>query len=192
MEVALDNLGRDGGGTEAEFHANIRLDSRRKVRAGPDRSGQFADGDALSRRLKPLECAAEFVEHHRHLHPESHWLRVNAMASPDHRRELVFARPSCDHFAQCFDVGNEKVGRLDHLHRKAGIHDVTARQTKVQPAAGGRADVFSDICSEGENVMVECFFEFFAALHIEGRTRLHDLEIFSRHHAFLHERFTRE
>jgi len=38
----------------------------------------------------------------------------------------------------------------------------------MEPAAGGRADVFGDVRGESDDVVIERFLEFFAALDVEG------------------------
>ena len=115
--------------------------------------------------------------HQRHFQAEGGRLGVDAVAAADHRRELVFARLAGDDFAQGLDIGNENVRRLRHLHGEGGVDDIAAGQAEMQPAAGGRADVFGDVGGEGDDVVIEGLLQFLAAFDAEGGLGLHLGEI---------------
>ena len=93
--------------------------------------------------------------HQRHFQAEGRRLGVNAVAAADHRRELVLARLFGDDLAQRLDVRDQHVGGLRHLHGEGGVANVAAGQAEMEPAAGGRADVFGDVGGEGDDVVIE-------------------------------------
>src|SRR5436190_1107475 len=106
-----------------------------------------------------------------------------------------FRGPSLDAGAdqrKCAHEFNVDVGGLDHLYREGCINDITAGETKVKPAAGGRTDVFRHIGREGDDIVVERAFELFTAVQTQGGARLDLLEIFFGDQAIDGKGFTGE
>src|SRR5207249_3515063 len=113
----------------------------------------------------------------RQLEAEGGRFGVDAVAAANHGCELIFPGLGGDGFAEGADVFEEQASRLHHLDGEGGIHNVAAGQAKVEPAAGGRADVFGDVGREGDDVVVEDAFQFLAAFQAEGGAGLHLVEI---------------
>src|SRR5258705_5943506 len=158
------------------------------MRAGADRAGKLAHGNRFPRGLNPLESAAKLVIHQGEAPAESGRLGMNAMAAANHRRELMFPGLAGDNLPQSPDVFDEDVRRFQHLHGEGRVHDVAAGQAEVEPAAGRCADVFGDVGSEGDNVVIEGAFEFLASVHVESGPGLHLREVFFGHQALSAER----
>jgi hypothetical protein len=189
VEVALDDLRGDGCWSKAELLADEGLYFRGEMRAGAHGAGELADRHRRLRCLQPLQRAAKLIVHQRHLETERRRLGVDAMAAADHGGEAVLARLGRDDFSQGLDVGNEDVGRLRHLDGKGGVPDVAAGEAEVQPAAGGRADVFGDVGGERDDVVVECAFEFLATIHGKRRPGFHPRKILFWHQSLSGEGF---
>ena len=168
MQIPLNDLRRNRRGSQPEFPANKHFDLRRKMGAGPNRAGKFANGHGFFGGFQPLQRAAKFVMHQGQIEPKGGRLGVNAVAAPNHRGELKFPRLGGNDLPERLDIRNQNVGRLRHLDGKGGIDDITAGQAKVQPAAGGRANIFGDIRGEGNDVMVERAFQFLAPFKLNA------------------------
>src|ERR1035441_7224357 len=80
---------------------------------------------------------------------------MDAVAAANHRSELVLLGPNGNDLAQHLDILDEHVGGLHHLHGEGGIDHVAAGEAVVQPPAGGRADVLSDVRRKGDDVVIE-------------------------------------
>ena len=90
VTVALDDLGRNSVGLQAEFPADVMLNLRVHVRVRADRAGNLADRHRVAGAFQPGQRPGKFVVHQRHLQPERDRLGVDAVRAPDHRREFVF------------------------------------------------------------------------------------------------------
>ncbi len=124
---------------------------------------------------------------------------MDAVAATDAGREFVFFRAARDDRQKLFHVGNQDVRTLHHLHRKRGVADIAARQAEMQPAAGLVVDFFRNRSGETDDIVVECFLQFFRAFSERFcvgetffRAAFHLREIGARHDALLHQRFTSE
>jgi hypothetical protein len=148
-----------GAGADAEFLANVSLDARTEMRAGAHSTGNLAHGHHFAGALQPFQGAAKFIIHQRKLETERRRLGMDAVAAADAGRELVFIGAALDDGQQFFHVGDENVRRLLHLHGVAGVTDVAAGEAEVEPAAGVVVDGFGDGGGEGDDVVVQCFFQ---------------------------------
>ena len=101
-------------------------------------------------------------------------------------------RTASDHGSQLNDVCNENIRALHHLDGEGGIHNITAGQSKVEPAARPIIDVLRHAGREGDHIMIECFLQLLASLQIERSARAHELEVFARNNFLLHERLGRK
>ncbi len=164
VNVALDNLRGDRRGSQAEFFADKFLHARRQMRARANRAGKFSDGDNFARAFEPFQRAAKFIVHQRHFQAKRRRLAVNAVAAADAGREFVFLRARGDDGQKFFDIGDQDVRALRHLHGEAGVADVAARQAEMQPAAGAVVDFFGDGGGEADDVVVERFLQFLLPL----------------------------
>ena len=143
--------------------------------------------------------AVEFIVHDREFQAERGWLAVNAVAAADAGCHFMFVRAAGDDGQKFFDVGNENVRALDHLHSERGVHDIAARQSEMKPAAGGVVDFFGDGFRESDDVVVAEFFNFLRAFNETFRVAkpmfrsgVDFRKILLGHDAFLHQRFTGE
>src|SRR5438552_3028746 len=190
MQISGDDLCRDGGRAQAEFLTNIGLDPGRKMSARADRPGELAHRHRFADRLEPLAGAPELVVHQSHLEAKGDRLGVNAMTSPNHWSVPVLPGFGRNSLTQLFHVVNKNVRRLRHLKGKSGVNHVAARQAEMEPTAGGRANVFSDVRRKGDDIMVEGALEFLATIEIKGRARLHLSQILFWNQALRRESFT--
>ena len=163
MDVALDDLGGNRRGSQAELLAHGGLDFRRQVGAGADGAGELADGGDFARAFEAFERAAKFVVHERELEAEGGRFAMDAVAAADAGHELGFPRPPRDDFAQRLYVGDENVGALNHLHGAGGVTHVAAGQAEMEPAAGRAVDFLGDGGGEGDDVVIEDFLQFLLA-----------------------------
>jgi len=164
------------------------------MRAGADGAGNFANADRFAHGFQTTQRACELVVHERELQPKRRRLRMNAMAAPNARRELVFLRPAGDDGQQLLHVGDEEIRALLHLHGVASVAHVAAGEAEVEPAAGVVVDGFGDGGGEADDIVVERFLQFFLSGDEAGQisepfvaTGLDLLEIPRGYDAFLHE-----
>src|SRR5438045_2414666 len=120
-------------------------------------AGKLSDADGFPRFFEALECATELIIHERHFQPESRRLGMDAMAAPNLRSELVLAGLLGNNFSESLRVLNQNVRGLHHLDGESSVADVTAGEAKMEPAAGGVINAFSDVGGEGDDVMIESF-----------------------------------
>ena len=194
VKVALDDLRGDGCGHQAELFADEIFHDRRQVCVRADRAGKFADGDNLAGAFETFERAGKLVVHQRHFQTERCRLAMNTVASTDAWREFVLLGAPGDDGQKFFDVGDQNIRALHHLHGETGVHDVAAREAEVQPARRAVVDLFGNGGGETDDVVVERPFQFFGAfgqsLHVGEaffRAALHLREIGLRHDALLDE-----
>src|SRR5215510_992700 len=114
------------------------------------------------------------------------------MTAANHRRQHVLASLFADDLAKLLEIRNENISGLGHLDREGCIDHVAAGETKMQPATGRGADVFGDVCGEGDYIMVERFLQFLAAIDGERGLATHLLEILLRDDPLIDQRFGRE
>src|ERR1700758_5147288 len=100
MSIALHNLSGESCRFQPQFLANSTFHSWVDMRMGANCPADFADADALTCLRQPLLRAAEFVEHQRKLQAKCDWLRVHAVAAPNHRCHFEPARLRGDHRTQ--------------------------------------------------------------------------------------------
>ena len=134
VKVALHHLRGDGRGHKAELFADKIFHGRRQVRIRADRAGEFADGDHFAGAFEAFERAGKFVVHQRHFQTERRRFTMDAVAATDAGREFMLLGAPGDDGQKFFDVGDQNIRALHHLHGETGVHDVAARQAKVQPA----------------------------------------------------------
>ncbi len=124
---------------------------------------------------------------------------MNAVAAAHARRELVFLRTPGDYGQKFFDVGNQDVRALLHLHGVTGVAHVAAREAEMKPAAGVVVDDFGDGGGEANDVVVQNFFKFALTRNEAGQvgepfvaTGLDLREIFGGNNLLLHQRLAGE
>jgi hypothetical protein len=195
MDVALDDLGGNRRGPQAELPANGSLDFRGQVGAGADGAGELADGGDFAGAFEAFERAAKFVVHQRELEAEGGRFAVDTMAAANAGHELGFPRAPRDDFAQRLYIGDENVGALNHLHGAGGVAHVAAGQAEMEPAAGRAFDFFGDGGGESDDVVIKDFLQFFLPRDETGQVGkpfvgagLDFGEVSSGHNALLNER----
>ncbi len=82
---------------------------------------------------------------------------MDAVAATDAGRKFMLLRATGDDGHKFFDIGDEDVRALHHLHGEAGVHDVAARQAEVQPARGAVVDLLGNGGGEADDIVVESF-----------------------------------
>ena len=97
---------------------------------------------------------------------------MDAVAAANARREFVFVRATPDDGQQLFDIGNQQVGALLHLHGVTSVAHVAAGQAKVKPAAGVVIDFLRHRGGEGNHVMIQNLFQFTLPQDQPGRVQL--------------------
>ncbi len=128
--------------------------------ASADGAGEFADGGDFPGAFEAFERAAKFVVHQRELETEGGRFAVDAVAAANPGHELGFPRAPRDDFTQRFDIGDQDVGALNHLHGAGRVAHVAAGQAEMEPAAGAVFDFFGDGCGKGDDVVIEDFLQF--------------------------------
>ena len=88
VAVALQDLGRDRGGLEAELRRASHLDPGVEVDVGPDRARDPADADDLEGPVDPVEVALDLLVPDEELEPEGDRLGVDAVG-PAHADRLL-------------------------------------------------------------------------------------------------------
>ena len=91
------------------------------MRARADRAGNLADGDDFADMFQTSKRAGKFIVHQRHFQTERRRLGMDAVAAADARREFVLLRAAGDDGQKFFNVGNQDVRALHHLHGEAGV-----------------------------------------------------------------------
>src|SRR5438046_1809983 len=114
------------------------------------------------------------------------------MTAANHRREPMFPGFGSNDWKQSFHVFKKDVGRLHHLNRKRGIDHIAAGQPEMEPAAGGRADVFGDVGGKGDDIVVKSAFKLLATVETEFGPSFYLRQIFFRDYALRAKRFTGE
>src|SRR6185437_3831717 len=116
--------------------ANVFFDGWRQVRVGADGAGKFANRHDFTGALEAFVRAMEFVVHECQLEAEGGGFAVDAVAAANARRHFVLVRAAGDDGQQFFDIGNQNIRALNHLHGEGGVHDVAAGEAEMKPAAG--------------------------------------------------------
>ena len=97
VNVALNDLRRDGRRSQAEFFADERFDARSEDARWSRPRRKVCRPRRFWRTISSRsQRAAKFVVHQGELQPEGSRLGVNPVAAADHRRELMFARAPCN------------------------------------------------------------------------------------------------
>jgi hypothetical protein len=117
---------------------------------------------------------------------------MDSVASANHWGELIFPCLATNHLPKLLDIGEQNISRLHHLDGECGIDDIAAGETEMKPTAGRRANIFSDIGSERDDIMVESSLEFLASFDAESSTGFHTSKITFRHDACRAKGFARE
>jgi len=76
---------------------------------------------------------------------------------------LCSFRAAGDDGQKFFDVGDQNVRALHHLHGEAGVHDVAAREAEVQPAAGAVVDLLATAVVKPMTSWLRNFLQFLGA-----------------------------
>ena len=147
------------------------------------------EGRIELRQTVTRDVAGEFRVPQRELQPECHRLRMDAMRAADHRRVAMLIRPCADRPHELLEILQNHVAGVAHLQGEGGIDDIRRGEAEMEPAAGWRADVFSDVCGKGDDVVVEGFLQLLATFQAEGGFGLHLFEIPFRHQPLTAEGF---
>ena len=89
VAVALQGLGRDRGGLQAERRANIVFQVGRHIGMGAGRAGDFADCDILAGFGQAAAMPAHFVHPYRQFEAEGERFGVHAVGPANHNRIFV-------------------------------------------------------------------------------------------------------
>ena len=99
---------------------NARVD----IGKGADRARNGTCRDFSACSHKALTTACEFRIGLRKLHAEGDGFRMNTVAAADGRRKFVLHRARLNCGEQGIHVGEQKIGRLRELNRKAGVEHI--------------------------------------------------------------------
>ncbi len=153
MAVARNDLGRDRLGREAKLLGDMRFDRRVDVGEGADGTRNCAGRNVVARRDQPRPAAIEFGISLSELEPEGRRLGVDAVASADGRRELMFECAAFQDREQFVEVGDQKLGGLFQLNRKRRVEYVGAGHALVEVARLG-AHLAARPGEESDHVML--------------------------------------
>ena len=190
MAVALDHLGGDGRGREAEPLADFVFDVGAEMRAGADRAGNFPHGHFARGGREALGVAAIFGEPVRDFQSKRDRLGVNAVRAPDFGRVLEFPRALFEHLVEMRDAFFDQLRSVANEQRLRRVHDVVRCEAVVQPARRlGIADGFLHGDGERDHVVPDLRFDLVDARHVDARAFAELRGGLARHGARFGERF---
>ena len=167
MTVALDDLGGNVRGLEAEFFADVGLDLGIEMGVCSNGPADRTVCDAFPGLLQTLDGAAELVVHNGKLETEGDRLGMDAVAAADHRGEFVLLGPRGDRLQELLQVLEQDIGRLDHLDRQGGVEQVGRGESAVDPS-GRLADMDGDFLEEGDHVVIRPLLDLADLVDAEG------------------------
>src|SRR5882672_3822888 len=103
---------------------------------------------------------------------------MDAMAAANHGDELKFPGLGSDCLPKRSQIFEQDIGGLNHLDGESSVDNIAAGQAKMEPTAGGLANVFGDVCCERDDVVVENPLQFLAALQRKDSASFHLSEVF--------------
>jgi len=117
---------------------NMLFDARIDLRERADGAGDLAGRNLVPRCLDALARAGEFGIGVGQLHAERGRFGVNAMRTPDGRRQLVLERTALERSKQLIEVGYQKIGgphQLDVEARCRAHRTTSCPGARIAPAA---------------------------------------------------------
>src|SRR6185436_19457315 len=137
-----------------------------------------SDCNGLARSLQSFPVAAHFVVPEREGQTESCRFGVNAMRAANLRRVLKLKRAHLERLQQSVDFFKQQIAGFAQQQGVGGVDDIRRRQS-VMNEARGVADVFSQVGSEGDDVVVRGLLDFTNALRRKLRARFDLIEGFA-------------
>ena len=136
-----------GSGSRPSFFATCASTARVDIGEGADRAGNLAGRDFLARGDEAVAVAGELGVMPGELQPEGRRLGMDAVAARDHRRVFVLEGAPLQRRQHRVEVGEQEVGGLGQLHRKAGVEHVARRHPLVHEARLG-PDMLGEVGQE--------------------------------------------
>ena len=133
---------------------DMRFDARIDLGEGADGAGDRAGGDFLAGGDEPLLGARELGIGVSELEPEGDRFGMDAVRSPDRRRQLVLEGAALERGEQRIDVLDENVGGAHQLHVETRVQHVGRRHARVHEACF-RPDDLRDMRQEGDDVVLD-------------------------------------
>jgi hypothetical protein len=161
VEVALDDLGGDGYGLEAEGCADGGFVLGFEVAEGADGSGELAEAEIFGGRVEAGEVALDFVVPEQELEAEGGRFGVDAVGAADDGSVLELDGATLEGFGEGDDASADEGGGFLELEGLGGVDDVGAGEAVVEPAGGllfqirGDVDVLGYGGGEGDDVVAD-------------------------------------
>ncbi len=159
MAVALDDLGRDGGGIQSQPAADISLHLRIDKGEGPDGTRYLSRAHRFPGPNQALPVAGHLRIPERHFQAEGNGLRMNPVGTADHDGILVFIGLALQDLQKLLQVLDQDIRRLLQQHRQGGIQDIGGRHSHVdEPTV--LAHLFRHGGEKGNDIVLGRFFDF--------------------------------
>ena len=141
VTVALDDLGADRVGVEAEGGEHLRLDLRAEMAVRPDRPGDLAGPDLVDGGRQAHPAALDLERPAGELEPERRRLGMDRVGPAHHHGVGFAASPGDQNGQQPVGVEQQPLPGRPQLEREPGIDDVAAGQPEVEIATLGRRPI---------------------------------------------------
>ncbi len=175
VPVALDDLGADRIGMQAESGENLRLEIRGEQAVRADGTGDLAGRHVIEGPRQALAIAGEFERPAGELQPERDGLRVDRVGPAHHHGAGLCPGLRHERSEKRVGVGDEQVARGSELERQARVENVAAGQAEVEEPAL-RADRLGDLAHEGNHVVLRGPLDLSDPVHVDpGAPRDHGL-----------------
>ena len=136
VAVALDDLGGDGDGLEAEFFADRFLVLGLEMAEGADGAGELADAEVFGGGVEAGEVALHLGVPEEELEAEGGGFGVDAVGAADDGGVLELDGAGFQCFGEREDSGADEGGGFAELEGLRGVDDVGGGEAEVQPAGG--------------------------------------------------------
>src|SRR5207248_5903004 len=167
MAVARDDLRRDRLRVEPELRRDVFLDPRIDVGEGADGAGYRAGRHFLARGEEASVVAGKLGVMPGELQSEGRRLGMDAVAAPYRRRQFVLEGAALQDREQSIDIGQQNVGGLRQLHRKASVEHIARGHSLMHEARLG-ADMLGEVGQKGDHVMAGLALDLVDALGLEA------------------------
>ena len=166
MAVALNHLGRHGGGFQSQARADLFFEFGREVGEDSDRAGELAYAHVFGGGLEASDVALRLGIPVGDLEAEGDGLGVDAVGAADHGRVFEFPGAALEHLGEALQILRDDFRGLVDQQGLRGVDYIVGSESVVEPA-GVRADDFGDGRGEGDDVVADFGFDFVDALDVE-------------------------
>ena len=123
------------------------------MRERAHRTGERADSDLLPNVRQTIPVPAGFFVPNSQFEAERDRFAMHAVRTADHHRVLILQRLPLQDSDQLFEIAEDDVERLGHLHGQRGVHNIRRGQPHVEKSML-RADRFHKRFEKGDHVVL--------------------------------------